>query len=466
MISIDKEAGPFGSLAKDASRELVDRICASSTFAKSARLTSFLTYVCDLALKGQSKEINEQRIGEAVFGRPHDYDCSVDSIVRTQASRLRHRLDRYFVEEGVDEPIRIVIPRGRYVPIFEPRSSPQATDLAPASVEPRSSPQATDPVPAPVEPRSSPQATDPAPAPAGPPIIPNENPGATEVRTSGGARFAWTLVAILAIAMLTILLRHGGILGKTQATPTTFHPLWSRLFVPEQRTLIVPGDSSLVIWEGLMNRNIGLAEYIGGGYRIAAPAGATSLQQEAVDIAKRRYTSTVDLEMVQPLSQIAQSGRSKLEVRYARDVRPNDLKMGNVILIGAAEANPWVQLFEANMNFVSYYDRAHDKFSILNRAPQGNEPPQWDLGLGGVFAVVAYLPNLSGNGNTLILEGTSMAGTECAWDFVSDDSQLLPFLKRIRRVDDTLPHFELVLLTDNMGGSAVKSRILAWRTVN
>lgn len=434
MISIDKEAGPFGSLAKDASRELVDRICASSTFAKSARLTSLLTYVCDLALKGQSKEINEQRIGEAVFGRPHDYDCSVDSIVRTQASRLRHRLDRYFVEEGVDEPIRIVIPRGRYVPIFEPRSSPQATD--------------------------------PAPAPAGPPIIPNENPGATEVRTSGGARFAWTLVAILAIAMLTILLRHGGILGKTQATPTTFHPLWSRLFVPEQRTLIVPGDSSLVIWEGLMNRNIGLAEYIGGGYRIAAPAGATSLQQEAVDIAKRRYTSTVDLEMVQPLSQIAQSGRSKLEVRYARDVRPNDLKMGNVILIGAAEANPWVQLFEANMNFVSYYDRAHDKFSILNRAPQGNEPPQWDLGLGGVFAVVAYLPNLSGNGNTLILEGTSMAGTECAWDFVSDDSQLLPFLKRIRRVDDTLPHFELVLLTDNMGGSAVKSRILAWRTVN
>ncbi len=43
----------------------------------------------------------------------------------------------------------------------------------------------------------------------------------------------------------------------------------------------------------------------------------------------------------------------------------------------------------------------------------------------GSTRVVAFLPNLSGNGNALILEGTSMAGTESAWDFVSDDSQLI-----------------------------------------
>ena len=76
------------------------------------------------------------------------------------------------------------------------------------------------------------------------------------------------------------------------------------------------------------------------------------------------------------------------------------------------------------------------------------------------------MPNLSGNGNALILEGTSMAGTESAWDFISDDSQLLPFLKRIQRADGTLPHFELVLGTNNMSGSAVKNSILAWRSAN
>jgi hypothetical protein len=72
--------------------------------------------------------------------------------------------------------------------------------------------------------------------------------------------------------------------------------------------------------------------------------------------------------------------------------------------------------------------------------------------------------NLSGNGNTLILEGTSMAGTESAWDLVPDDSQLLPFLKEIRRADGTLPHFEVVFGTNNLSNSAAKNTVLAWRT--
>jgi len=59
-----------------------------------------------------------------------------------------------------------------------------------------------------------------------------------------------------------------------------------------------------------------------------------------------------------------------------------------------------------------------------------------------------------------------MAGTECVWDFVSDDSQLLPFLKQIRRTDHTIRHFELVLGTNNRNSSAVKNTILAWRTSN
>jgi hypothetical protein len=57
-----------------------------------------------------------------------------------------------------------------------------------------------------------------------------------------------------------------------------------------------------------------------------------------------------------------------------------------------------------------------------------------------------------------------MAGTESAWGFVSDDSQLLLFLKKIQRANGSVPHFELVLGTNNMSGSAVKNTVLAWRT--
>jgi hypothetical protein len=270
--------------------------------------------------------------------------------------------------------------------------------------------------------------------------------------------------------MLAMLLANRGGFSKGQVARTPVHPLWSQIFVTEQRTLVVPGDSGLVIWEGLAGQNVGLAEYLSGDYKKNISRPPASLQSAAADLGSRRYTSIVDLEVAKALTQIAQSGNSKLEVRYARDVRPNDLKQGNVIFVGAAEANPWVELFEHNMNFVFFNDRARGIFSVMNRAPREGEPRQWDSGYSDaqhrVYAVVAYLPNLSGNGNTLILEGTSMAGTESAWDFVSDQTQLLPFLKRIRRPDNTLPHFEVVLGTNNMSGSAVKNTVLAWRTTN
>jgi len=437
MISAAKEVGSPEPSASDPRRALVDRIMVSSTFAKCERLSSLLAYVCDLTLNGRVKEINEQKIGEAVFGRARNYDSSIDGIVRTQASRLRQRLELYFREEGSDEPLRIVIPRGGYVPVFEPRSTPVVPMLTPTVVPEQ---------------------------PAG------QLDGPGSFRGSRSAAIAWSLVAILLVAMVTILLVNRGA-AKGQVVRLPVHPLWNQIFVAEQRTLEVPGDSGLVMWQGILGKSVGLAEYLNGDYRTnLLPKSVTALRDTAVAMGGRRYTSIVDLEAAKSLSLMAQSAQSRLEVRYARDVRPNDLKQGNVILVGAAEANPWVELFEHNMNFVFFNDRVGKTFSVLNRQPRGGEPLQWDSHYTDaqhrVYAVVAFLPNLGGNGNALILEGTSMAGTESAWDFVSDDSQLLPFLKRIQRANGTVPHFELVLGTNNMSGSAVKNTVLAWRTTN
>jgi hypothetical protein len=159
----------------------------------------------------------------------------------------------------------------------------------------------------------------------------------------------------------------------------------------------------------------------------------------------------------------------EVSVRYARDLRPNDFKNGMVVLLGARSANPWVELFEQNMNFVLTDDFA-GTFGVLNRSPQKGEPAQWKSistdPQRRVFAVVAYLSNLSGDGNALIIEGTTMAGTEAATDFVNDDARLLPFLNQIRRTDGSLPHFELLLEARNMNSSAVQSQVLARRVMN
>ncbi len=87
----------------DARRALLQRVLGSVTFSKTERLSSFLSYICEVTLSGRASELNEQRIGTAVFGRPQDYDSTIDAIVRPQASRLRLRLDAYFSSEGADE---------------------------------------------------------------------------------------------------------------------------------------------------------------------------------------------------------------------------------------------------------------------------------------------------------------------------------------------------------------------------
>ncbi len=420
---------------QDEYRELVRRMLASPLFLKSERLSKLLQYICEETFEGRADEINEQRVGEAVFGRPRDYDSTIDGIVRTQASRLRQRLELYFDGEGSHEPVHVTVPRGSYVPVFEPRPLSPPSHIHPDS-------------------------------PASPSLLPKDRSSLKEHPRSSH-RLAWMLVAILASALCIQLVRDHATGKPTRKTASSGHALWSQVFRPGQTTLLIPGDSSLVIYEGLRGRDVDLAEYVSGSYRTADNPSPVTPEQLAAHLANARYTSIVDLEIAQTLALIAQSKTGRVEVRYPREVRPNDLKQGNLILVGAAEANPWVYLFEENMNFVFSNDRIHRVFSVLNQKPRQNEPRQWDSANTDkqhrVYAVVAYLPNLAGNGDVLILEGTSMAGTECAWDFVSDDLKLIPFLRSIRQPDGHLPYFELVLGTSNISGSAVESQILAYR---
>lgn len=426
---------------ESAQRELIRRILASPTFARSERLCSLLTYVCDVTFQGREAELNEQKIGQAVFGRSPDYDSSIDGIVRTQASRLRQRLEMYFEQEGAEEVLRVIIPKGSYIPVFTPRHT--AEPVAPVS-----------PV------RDI-------------PALPAEVASPPKER-SVSSLIPWLLCAALAVALAMVLIwNHATAMAAPAAPPT--HPLWSQIFLPQQPTLEVPGDSGLVLSHTFDQRNISLNEYLLGDYRTSTFNASTNplpsdIRSLRVEMANRRYTSIVDLDAAVRLAQIAQTLHSNLQVRYSRDLRPNDLKTGNVILVGAFEANPWVELLERNMNFLLQNNYKAKVFSVINKSPREGEPTHWDSRLDDpqrrVYGVVAFAPNLSGNGNALLIEGTSMAGTESAWDFVSDDSELLPFLKRIQRPDGKIPYFELLLETQNMSSSAVHSNILAWRVTN
>lgn len=431
------------AIAEDRRWELVERIVASPPFVKSPRLCSILLFICELSLQGRNDEISELNIGAAVFGRAHNYDPSIDGIVRSHASRLRQRLEQYFSEEGAHETMRLSIPKGGYVPVFQEKDRP------PSTIE--------------VEPAASTAVAD-----------PEISPTILSGRASRGnfhRRLVWTLSLALFLACICIvyLLASSRFRAAiSQHSVAGQHPFWRSFFSANHPTLVICSDTGLTILENLTGTDVSLADYLSGDYRshINHSTGATI--QTAQILAEHRYTSIVDTEIVSRLYRLVDDSGKGIQVRYSRDIRPNDLKTGSVILLGTRAGTPWIELFQDRMNFRIQHNHQWGSFSVINRSPRGNELARYDSSRPDpahkIYGLVALRPNLGGSGQVLILEGTSMAGTESAADFVFDDARLLPFLDKIRRPNGSLPYFELLLQSSNMNGNASQSEIVGYRT--
>ena len=109
----------------------LDRILRSRAFIQSHRIRRFLQFVVEESLLGQPHRLKEYLIGLEVFDRREAFDPRVDSIVRVEARRLRNKLEEYYRTEGQEDPVRILLRKGSYVPLFEYRHA-GTTSAAPS----------------------------------------------------------------------------------------------------------------------------------------------------------------------------------------------------------------------------------------------------------------------------------------------------------------------------------------------
>jgi tetratricopeptide (TPR) repeat protein len=124
------------SISPDEVRCQLDRLLASRRFAASERSATFLRYVVDRTLAGDSAGIKEVVIATEIYGRSTDYDPKIDSVVRVEASRMRAKLKSYYTEEGLLDPVVISIPKGGYVPLFAARGNTELERELPLEVTP------------------------------------------------------------------------------------------------------------------------------------------------------------------------------------------------------------------------------------------------------------------------------------------------------------------------------------------
>jgi hypothetical protein len=99
----------------------VNRFRNSRAMKACTKLMQLLDFVVQATVNGESEYLKETTIGVFVFGRRPDYDPKADTIVRSQAWRLRAKLRKYYAYEGAQDRVIIDLPRGHYIPIFRVR---------------------------------------------------------------------------------------------------------------------------------------------------------------------------------------------------------------------------------------------------------------------------------------------------------------------------------------------------------
>jgi len=429
-------------------RLAVRTVLRSRSFAKANRLSAFLEYVCRLTIERREAEINEVNIGTNVFERPAHYNASDDTIVRTTARLLRQRLQAYYEGEGCGESIRIDIPRGGYVPTFS------RTGLLQTSIQ-VAEPQSV------LRPEALEQAKD--------------EEGTNKASSAGPSRskplwrffqfFAFLIVgAGLGAILATILIAHPDWLHGARSPSDK---LWAALFPKDRNTLIVPADTLLQMYVKSTHHNVSIDDYITGDFVRSSDAVPPELAGLFQDYRAKRYTAVTSVALAAELGEIPKPAPERMQVRFARDLQLNDLKQSNAILIGAAQNDPWVQLFRKDLVFHLDWDILNDRWQILNDHPQAGEPTQWPWVRNDPerksYSQIAFVPNLNGSGSVLILAGTSMAGTQAASEFLFNPQKMDPILKRALRPDGSLGPFEVLLQANLLGNGSINAKIAGVR---
>lgn len=417
-------------------RLMVERILASVVFRKSHKLAAFLKFICEQQWLGKADTINEQRIGMEVFGRTEGYHMGEDSIVRSQARFLRQRLEEYFSTEGRDEPIRLTIPKGSYVPEFHFRDG--APEQEPTKIEKVASPPSKG--------------------------ITEQKPE-EQTRSRFGPRMVFTAVAVGIVCVAGFLAWHLRPAPVTHVKPGVESRFWTSVFDPQRPEIVVPADSSLILTEELSGRRVDPSDYMSRKYLSEPPPPGMAGSWKS--IINSQYTNIADLNVVSRLERLPEAAGGKVRIRFARDLNLKELKESNAILIGSARANPWVTLYSSYGHFLVDYDwQTHTNF-VYNRLPATGEQGRYDE-LGDVaqhvaYGVVAYLPSLDGEGSALLVGGTSKAGTEAAADFLFSSG----FGGFLRNIDSggEIPHFEILLSTQNINGNSYYSKMVSYHVL-
>lgn len=394
--TLKAEVGSEGTnLSAKQKRELVQRVLLGQMFNRAPAMRAFLLYITEHAISGQADKLKEQIIGAEVLGRKATYDPADDNIVRVRAHELRGRLEKYFATDGANEPVIITMPKGSYAPEFQHRK--------PLFIEP-------------VEELAA---------------ISAERPKITRSKTIFLRPWFYVSVALVTLAAMfffaRVMLNHISRAATVQST--AIHDFWGQFFPkPNDELRVVYADTNFALWQDMSGNALDLGNYLSREY--------LNVEGDKLrEVATRRSTSPADLTTSVHLALLAASFGGQLNLQFARNTSVDFLHHGNDVLIGSRRSNPWVEVYEPDLNFVLEQDSVTGAPYFRNRSPHASEQATYAipsmLDIKGdeqkefiSYGVIALLKGCGDRGLIVIAEGLNMQATQAAGEIVTDPQRL------------------------------------------
>jgi hypothetical protein len=261
---------------------------------------------------------------------------------------------------------------------------------------------------------------------------------------------------------------------QNRAMHKTLHPwedkpavaaFWGDFLRDNQQTDIVLPDDSASVIENITHHPITLGDYLSRGFLQQINSSDFSADRKA-DLGEVFNHNLITFGGVLAAQRIIALDPFSLSLHLtaSRFYEADSLKRDNAILIGGKKANPWVFLFDDQLNF--NLDTAGAGMFVVNNHPQAGEQAVYaesSTQKGPVgYSVVAYLPNPSRTGNTIIVAGTDSDATGAAAEFLTSEDQLQKFRNIIHA--DRFPYFEVLLKTSEIRGTSFNAQVVAYRT--
>ena len=388
-------------------REHLEKILRSAPFRATKRCQEFLRFVVTRSLDGQNEILKERIIGAEVFGRDAAYEPSEDAVVRVTVNEVRKRLAQYYIESGAQDPVRIELPFGSYIPEFKFVSA------------------------------------------------------APEVQTSKPSKVHWAVWGIIPLAI-------GLLTWAMKPRPTALDQFWEPITNNSSSTMVCTGSSlsytlSNRVQLEYLRKHPDLVDAVTTPLQISPDLhvqGEDIIPVSGDQVSVGTFYSALDI------SSLLQKKGKQIQVRAGCELATDDLSEHSFILIGSF-SNPWTMELSKDLRFT--FKREMTPAGLISEVVdrESKEPSKWMLpnafpygATDHDFALITRVIHHESNQVMISAAGLMRFGTQIAAEFITNPVYWNDAMKSAPKGWEK-KNMQVVLETDVVGKTPNTPRVLA-----